>query len=60
MKKQETMKEFTRRVLREVRVDVDVDYCKAHGIKFRSYEDEKDVSTADLFSSESIKRHSTF
>jgi len=53
MRKNETVEEFTKRVLQEVRVDVDMAYCQANGIKFKNH--EKDASEVDLFNTKSNK-----
>lgn len=52
MKIKESAKEFAYRVLRESKVDIDVDYCIKHGIKFNDSESEIEC---DLFNSKSNK-----
>ncbi len=41
MLNKETPKEFALRVLRESRIDVDIEYCKLHNIKFEDSVDDE-------------------
>ena len=49
----ESVEEFTQRILNNYRVDIDVEYCKKHGIKFKNH--EIDATKVDLFNSKSNK-----
>jgi hypothetical protein len=53
MKTKETIEEFTARVLSEVKVDVDINYCIKHGVKFKNH--EIDANGIELFNSKANK-----
>jgi len=59
MRDEETVEESTRRVLAEARVDIDVEYCKKHNIKFKSHGNkdnhEIDFACVDLFNAKSVE-----
>jgi hypothetical protein len=39
--KKESVEEFVERVLRESKIDIDIEYCKKHNIKFPSRGEEE-------------------
>lgn len=49
----ETVEEFTKRAMAEAEVDIDIEYCKKYGIKFKNH--EIDATEVDLFNSKSNK-----
>jgi len=53
MKAKETVDQFTERVLAESKVDIDIDYCKEHSIKYKNH--EIDAAGVNLFNTKSNK-----
>lgn len=53
MTTKETVDEFTQRVLAESKVDIDIEYCKKHSIKYKNH--EIDAAGVDLFNTKSNK-----
>jgi hypothetical protein len=51
MKVKESIEQFTQRVLEESVVDIDIEYCKKHGIKYKNH--ENDSNNCDLFTTKS-------
>lgn len=53
MKTKETAEEFAKRVLAESQVDIDIEYCKKHNIKYKNRIVDDD--NTDLFNTKSNK-----
>jgi hypothetical protein len=53
MKVKDSVKQRTIEAMAEIRVDIDIEYCKKHGIKYDN--DEVASSTVDLFNTKSNK-----
>lgn len=53
MKIKDSVKQATQKSMAEARVDIDIDFCKTHGIKFKNH--EIDAATVDLFNTKSNK-----
>ena len=51
--KNETPQEFAERVMRTTVVDIDLDYCEKHGLKYKNH--EIDASTVELFNESSTR-----
>jgi hypothetical protein len=51
MKVKDSIKQFAQRVVDESIVDIDINFCKENGIKYKNH--EKDASKVELFTSES-------
>ena len=51
--KNETPREFAERVVRNAKVDIDLDYCEKRGLKYKNH--EIDASSVELFNSASTK-----
>lgn len=51
--KNETPLEFAERVVRNAKVDIDLDYCEKRGLKYKNH--EIDASTVELFTESSIE-----
>lgn len=49
----DSVKKFAETSMSEAKVDIDVEYCKTHGIKYQNH--EVDASKVDLFNSKSNK-----
>lgn len=48
-----SVKEFAKKAMAEVKIDIDIKYCKEKGIKYNNH--EIDASRVDLFDTESTK-----
>ncbi|MCW3084489.1 MAG: hypothetical protein JWP12_1855 [Bacteroidetes bacterium] len=53
MKVKDSVKQLTKNAMAEVRVDIDIEYCKKYGIKYNNH--EIDAATVDLFNTKSNK-----